>query len=117
MSPGGRYLLGLGVTAAGAAIVTLLAPPDTRSAIAWGALVGLVLQAPLGWWVVQSIGTPRFLTIWGLGMLMRATAVAIAGLVIVPLTRWQSGPMLGAMVGVLVALLGVEVVTAYKAQA
>jgi heme A synthase len=110
----GRYLLGLAATAAGAALATGAARADIRAEIAWGALTGLVLQAPLGWWVVQSIGTERFVLTWGLGMLVRLTAVAIAALVVVPLTRWQAGPMLGALVAVLVALLVVEAVTALK---
>ncbi|MBA3659399.1 MAG: hypothetical protein H0W67_07370 [Gemmatimonadales bacterium] len=117
MSPARRYLLGLAVTAVGATMVTLLSSPDIRTSVGWGAATGLVLQGPLGWWVVQSIGTERFLMTWGLGMLVRFSAVAIAGLIVVPAARWQAGPMLGAMIGVLVALLAVEGVTAFKAQA
>ena len=63
MTAAGRYLLGLAATAAGAALATGAARADIRAEIAWGALTGLVLQAPLGWWVVQSIGTERFVLI------------------------------------------------------
>lgn len=116
MNPAGRYLVGLGLTAAGAAAATLLVPAGVRLEVGWGSLIGLVLQAPLGWWVVQSIGTERLMVTWGLGMLVRATVVAIAGLVIIPAVGWQAAPLLGAMVGVLVALLAVEVVTAVQGQ-
>jgi hypothetical protein len=45
---------------------------------------------------------------------MRLTVVLIAGLVVVPALGGRAGPMLGAMVGVLVALLLVEGVTALR---
>ena len=40
-----------------------------------GGGVGLVLQTPLGWWAIQSIGTERFMAVWTLGMLVRLAVV------------------------------------------
>jgi hypothetical protein len=114
VSLGPRYLLGVaGVAAAGAGLV-LLVPKTIRAEVAWGVVTGVVLQAPLGWWALRSIGTDRFMLVWGLGMLVRLTVVAIAGLAVLPSLGGRAGPMLGAMVGVLVALLLVEGATAVR---
>jgi len=45
---------------------------------------------------------------------VRLAVVAIAGLGVVPLLGWSPGPTLGALVGVLVALLFVEGITAWR---
>jgi hypothetical protein len=52
--------------------------------------------------------------VWTLGMLVRLTVVGIAGLALIPVLGLRAGPMLGSMVGVLVALLLVEGVTAAR---
>jgi hypothetical protein len=114
MTMGGRYLAAVGVVAAGGVALAALVPAADRVAVWWGVGVGLVLQTPLGWWAIQSVGTDRFMAVWGLGMLVRVTAVLVAGLVVVPAFGPRAGPMLGAMVGVLVALLAVEGVTAFR---
>lgn len=116
MSLGGRYLLGVGLVAAAGAILVLLVPAAVRPEVAWGTATGIALQAPLGWWALRSLGTERFMLSWGLGMLVRFTVVLIAGLTVPPAIGRSAGPMLGAMVGVLVALLLVEGVTAVRAQ-
>jgi hypothetical protein len=110
----GRYLGGVALVAAGGAVLAALVPTADRMAVGWGVVVGLVLQTPLGWWAVRSIGTDRFMAVWTLGMLMRLTVVLVAGLVVLPVLGRRAGPMLGAMVGVLVALLVVEGVTALR---
>ncbi len=114
MTLGRRYLAGVALVAAGGAVLAALVSAPDRGAVGWGVAVGLVLQTPLGWWAVRSIGTDRFMAVWGLGMLVRLTVVLIAGLVIVPALGGLAGPMLGAMVGVLVALLLVEGATALR---
>jgi heme A synthase len=111
---GRRYLGGVAMVAAGGAVLAALVPAADRMAVGWGVLVGLVLQTPLGWWAVRSIGTERFMAVWGLGMLVRLTVVLVAGLVVLPVLERRAGSMLGAMVGVLVALLLVEGVTALR---
>ena len=114
MTLGGRYLAAVGVVAVGGIVLGGLVPAGERAAVWWGVGVGLVLQTPLGWWAIQSIGTERFMAIWGLGMLLRLTAVVLAGLVVQPALGARAGAMLGGMVGVLVALLAVEGVTAFR---
>lgn len=114
MTAGRRYLTGVAIVAAGTALLVLAVPAPVRLPAAWGGAVGLVLQAPLGWWAVRSIGTDRFLPVWGLGTLVRFTVVLVTGFVVQPALGRRTGPMLGAMVGVLVALLLVEGVTALR---
>lgn len=114
MSLGRRYLTGVAMVAAATALLVLALPAAVRGPVAWGGAVGLVLQTPLGWWAVRSIGTDRFLPVWGLGTLVRFTLVLVAGFVVQPALGRRTGPMLGAMVGVLVALLLVEGVTALR---
>lgn len=114
MTVGGSYLAGVGVVAVLAAGLTLVVPAGIRAEVGWGSAVGLLLQTPLGWWALRSIGTERFLPVWGLGMLVRFAVVGIAGLVVIPALADRAGPMLGSMVGVLVALLFVEGLTALR---
>ncbi len=109
-----RYLAGVALVAAGGVALVALVPAADRTVVGWGAVVGLILQTPLGWWALRSVGTDRFMAVWGLGMLVRLTVVMVAGLVILPVLGRRAGPMLGTMVGVLVALLLVEGVTALR---
>jgi hypothetical protein len=114
MTLGGRYLAAVGAVAVGGLALGGLVSADERPAVWWGVGVGLVLQTPLGWWAIQSIGTERFMAVWGLGMLVRLTAVVLAAVVVQPALGTRAGAMLGGMVGVLVALLAVEGVTAFQ---
>ena len=107
----GRYLGGLLLAALAAVVVVLAVPGDIRPEIAWATAIGLLIQAPLGWVTVRSLGTERFQLVWGLGMVLRLAAVALAGLILVPGLRWEMGPTLGALVATMLALLVVEVVT------
>ncbi|MEP7176965.1 MAG: hypothetical protein ABI860_10485 [Gemmatimonadales bacterium] len=110
-----RYLTGVAVVGALGVLLAVLVPAADRSVVWWGVGVALVLQTPLGWWAVHSIGTDRFMAIWGLGMLVRFALVAVAGMVVLPVLGRRAGAMLGSMVGVLVALLLVEGFTALRA--
>jgi hypothetical protein len=109
-----RYLIGVALVAAGGGGLVAMVPPTIQGQVFWGVATGLVLQVPLGWIALRSIGTEHFLLSWGLGMLVRFTTVLIAGLVLVPAIGGSAGPMLGSMVGILVALLLVEGVTAMR---
>jgi heme A synthase len=111
---GRRYLAGVALVAILGAALVALVPADDRLRAAWGVVIGLVLQTPLGWWAVRSIGTERFMPIWGLGMVLRFTVVGVAGLAIIPALGPRAQPVLVAMVGILVALLVVEGVTALR---
>jgi hypothetical protein len=109
-----RYLLGVAFVAAAGAGLVLAVPDAMRGELIWGVGTGLILQTPLGWWALRSIGRDEFMLVWGLGMLVRLTVVGIAGLALIPVLGLRAGPMLGSMVGVLVALLLVEGVTAAR---
>lgn len=107
-----RYLAGVAAVGVAGALLVVLVPRGVRGQVLWGVVTGLVLQVPLGWLALRSIGTEHFLLSWGLGTLVRFATVGIAGLVVVPALGGSAGPMLGSMVGVLVALLLVEGITA-----
>ena len=114
MTLGRRYLVGVAAVAAAGALLVAVVPADLRGAVLWGVSTGLVLQAPLGWLALRSIGTEHFMTSWVAGMLVRLAAVGVAGLVVARETPGAAGPMLGSMVGVLVALLLIEGYTAAR---
>ena len=116
MRLGLRYLTGVAMVSAGGAVVAAAVPAVDRAVVGWGIVISLVLQTPLGWWAIRSIGTDRFMAVWGLGMLVRLTVVAVVGFAVLPVLGRRAGPMLGSMVGVLVALLLVEGVTALREQ-
>ena len=114
MTPGRRYLAGVMLVAAAGGVLTAMLPRDVRLGVASGVVIGVVLQAPLGWWVVRSIGTARFMAVWGLGMLTRLTLVAVVSAVALSALGARAAVVLVAMVGVLVALLLVEAATAVR---
>jgi hypothetical protein len=103
--------MGLLVVAAGGLVVVTLVSPGIQREVALGVGLGLLVQAPLGWWLVRSLGTARFQLAWALGMVIRLAAVAIAGLVLVPTLRWEMLETLAALVATLLVLLVVEVLT------
>jgi heme A synthase len=111
-----RYLLGFGLVVGCGFGLAGVADPAIRQDMAWGILLGLLLQAPLGWWTVRTLGTDRFQLVWVVGMLTRLALVAITGLILVPAFGWRLMPVLGALVGTLLLLLLVEIVTALREQ-
>jgi len=114
MSAGERYLSGLALTAALSAAVVGLTPPAIRIELAWGMGLGLLVQAPLGWYTIRSVGTERFQLVWVLGMMIRLAMVALAGLVLVPALDWQLVPTLAGLVVTILVLLVVEVLTVMR---
>jgi heme A synthase len=111
VTPAGRYLSGFLVVAAIGLVAVFTVSPDIRREVAWGIGLGLLVQAPLGWWTVRSVGTERFHLVWVLGMVIRVAMVALAGLILVPELRWEMVATLAALVGTILLLLVVEVVT------
>jgi heme A synthase len=111
VSARGRYLIGMLVVAAGGVVAVSLVTPDIRREVALGIGLGLLVQAPLGWWTVRSLGSERFQLAWALGMVIRLAAVAIAGLILVPTLRWEMLATLAALVATMLVLLVVEVVS------
>lgn len=76
--------------------------------------LGLLVQAPLGWYTIRSVGTERFQLVWVLGMMIRLAMVALAGLVLVPALHWQLVPALAGLVVTILVLLVVEVLTVMR---
>ncbi len=104
----GRYVAGVAAVAAAGLLAAVALPAETRPGVLWGLAVGLLLQAPLGWWTLRTVGTDRFLTVWGLGTLVRFGVVAVAAFALMAAPVPLAAPMLTTMVGTLVALLLVE---------
>lgn len=108
MSGGTRYLAATALFALLAAGASTLVPASWRPGW-WLALgVTLLLQAPLGWRLVTALGTDGFLVIWVAGILLRLVAVAVTGLVVVPMIGWSAAPVLLALVGFLAVSLAIE---------
>ena len=84
MTAGRRYALGLLLVALLAAAVTVLLPAVVRREARFALLLALVVQVPLGWWLVETVGTSRMPAVWVAGMLARLGLVALAGLALVP---------------------------------
>ena len=114
MTASRRYLAGLAGVGVLGTITTFLGKPSLREEIATGVLIGLLIQAPLGWWTLRSIGTEKFQLVWVGGMVIRLAVVAFAALVLAPEYRWQSGALLITLVATLLVLLLVEAVTAVR---
>lgn len=111
MTPGGRYLSGLLLVAAVGSGAAFIVSPEIRREVTGGIALGFLVQAPLGWWTVRSVGTQRFQLVWVLGMVFRLAVVAIAGLILVPELRWEMVATLAALVATMLALMLVEVLT------
>ncbi len=114
MTAWGRYVTGIAAIAVLGAVVVARVSPAARQEVAWGIGLGLLVQAPLGWLTVRSVGTGRFQTIWAAGMLVRLAVVAVAGLVLVPALGWQMVPALAGLVATILVLLVVEVLTVVR---
>jgi hypothetical protein len=109
-----RYFAGIALSAMLGALVVVRVSPEIRQEVAWGIALGLLVQAPLGWLTVRSVGTGRFQTIWAAGMLVRLALVALAGLVLVPALGWQMVPAVAGLVATILLLLVVEVLTVVR---
>ena len=108
------YVGGLAFVAMVGAVTVGLAPPEIRPELASGLSIGILVQAPLGWLTIRSVGTERFQLVWVLGMVIRLAVVAAAALVLVPLVEWQLVPTLAALLVTILVLLLVEVLTVMR---
>ena len=111
------FLAGSVLVSGAGLVLALMAGPAIRTDLMWGVGLAAVLQIPLGWVTIRSIGTNRFQLVWSSGMLARLAVVALTALVLVPANGWRLGSVLGALVATLVALLLVEAVTAMREHA
>jgi hypothetical protein len=108
----GRYAAGVAAVGVGGLAAIAASPSEWRGGIVWGLGVGLLLQAPLGWWTLKAIGREQFFMVWGLGMLARFGVLAVAAFALMGAPDRVAAPMLVTMVSVLVGLLLVEGVVA-----
>ena len=108
MNAGLRYLAGMAVVGSVAMPAGAVLPGHWRAA--WSLALGLtlVVQSPLGWWLVTSVGSERFFVVWVLGMLLRLAVVGLTGLFLIPALGWPAAPTLLALVGFMVVSLAVE---------
>jgi hypothetical protein len=75
-------------------------------------VIGLLVQAPLGWWTLRSIGTEKFQLVWFGGMVLRLVLIGVAAVVLSRQHRWEAVAFLLTLVATLVILLLVEAATA-----
>lgn len=107
-----RYLVGLAAAGVLGIVATRVARPSLREEIAAGVVIGLLVQAPLGWWTLRSIGTEKFQLVWIGGMMLRLALVGVAAVALSKQYRWEAGTFLMALVATLLILLLVEAITA-----
>jgi heme A synthase len=109
------YLAGLVAATVITALIGARLGPAARSGVWLACLLIVVVQGPLGWWLVRSIGRPEFMVAWVIGMLARAGLLGVLAFVLLPLLGWPLEPGLLAAVGLLVAMLLVESMVALLA--
>ncbi len=109
MSPGRRYAAGMGGIAGLSALAINLAVPAASRSGPWLALgLALLVQGPLGWWLVDAVGSSRLHAVWVGGMLARLALVGVTGLVIVPLAGYSPAGVLIPLVALLLAFVLLE---------
>ena len=110
MSGGRLYLVGAALIAGGCTWAALHYPGGEARGI-WLALgASIMVQGPLGWWLLRSIGTERFLAAWVGGILARFALLGLLGLLILPALNWPLMPGILALVALLLAFLLLEVI-------
>jgi hypothetical protein len=99
----------------GALLALRLVPPAQHQAVWVAVLASILVQGPLGWWVIRAVGTPKFLTVWALGLLARMLMVGLMAVLVGPAFGLAATPLLVTLAGLLAALLLVEGVVALAA--
>ena len=116
MTPALRwYLGGLAVATLIGALAGLRVGNELRPGVWLACVLTFVVQGPLGWWLVRSIGRPEFMVAWVVGMLARISLLVLMAFVLLPLLGLPLEPGLLAAAGLLVAMLVVESVVALRA--
>jgi hypothetical protein len=108
VKPARTYLIGLALVAAIMTGVVLRFSEATRPSGFGMIILGLLVQGPLGWWMIKSVGTPRFIGAWVVGMLARFGLLAVAAFLIFPMMHWTLSPGLIVLAVVLFAMLLLE---------
>ena len=114
MSGARRYLAATAVLATVGGGAGLVIPEGWRAG--WWLALGLTLaiQGPLGWWLMASLGTERFLGVWALGIFTRLALVVLTGLGLVPMFGLPPAPTLLPLVGFLMISLAIEGIVAVQ---
>lgn len=108
-------VLVLAVAALGALVALRFVPAAEHGAVWIALLASILVQGPLGWWVISAVGTQRFLLVWGLGLLARLFLVGLMAVVVGPAFGLAATPLLVTLAGLLAALLLVEGIVALAA--
>src|SRR2546426_9331235 len=108
MTVGRRYLFGVTAVAAAALLLSLVVPPDARTGLWLATALALIVQGPLGWWLVRALGTERLQLIWAIGIAARFALVAARGLVGAPPLGPALAPVFFPPLGGLLCFLGVQ---------
>jgi len=106
----GRYLAGVATVATATLLLSFVLPSHAGNAVRLALGIALLVQGPLGWWLVRALGTERFLLVWATGIAARLVVVASCALVIVPRLGLALESTLFALVGVLMACVVIEAV-------
>ncbi len=110
MTAGRRYLVGVSAVAAAALLLSFVLPPDARTGVWLATALALLVQGPLGWWLLRTIGTERLQLVWAVGIAARFALVAACGFLVAPRLGLALAPLLFALVGVLMCCVVVEAV-------
>ena len=78
MTPGRRYLVGVSAVAAAALLLSFVLPPEARTGVWLATALALLVQGPLGWWLVRAIGTERLQLVWAVGIAARFSQIGAA---------------------------------------
>lgn len=108
MTPSRTYLVGVALIGLVMSGIVLRFSPASRPAGFAMIVLGLVVQGPLGWWMVKSVGTPKFLGAWVIGMLVRFGLLGVVALLVFPLLGWPLSPGILVLAVVLFAMLLLE---------
>src|SRR5437867_11696319 len=103
MTAGRRYLVGVIAVAAAALVLSFVLPPGARTAVWLATVLALIVQGPLGRWLVRAIGTERLQLVWAVGIAARFALVAAAGLLVAPRLGRVRPPLLFVPVALLMS--------------
>jgi len=106
----GRYLVGAATVATATLLLSFVLPSHAATGVQLALGIALVVQGPLGWWLVRALGTERFLLVWATGIAARLVVVAACALVIAPRLGLALESTLVALVGVLMGFVVIEAV-------
>jgi hypothetical protein len=114
-TPARWYLAGLATATLTGILIGAWLGPVAQPGVWLACALTVMVQGPLGWWLVRSIGRPEFMVAWIIGMLARVTILGLLAFVLLPLLGWPLAPALLAAAGLLVAMLLVESMVALRA--